>query len=114
MPSTVAAPEAPPLALPARMSNLGPESAFDVLARVNRLRAEGRDILSFGLGEPDFDTPEHIKESGKKAIDCNFTHYGPSAGLPELREAIANYISQTRGVKVSAENIFVSPGAKPV
>jgi aspartate aminotransferase len=115
MPNTASTVEtAAPLVLADRMQRLGTESAFDVLARVNRLRAEGRDILSFGLGEPDFDTPDHIKESGKTAIDQNFTHYGPSAGLPELREAIANYISQTRGVKVGAENIFVSPGAKPV
>jgi aspartate aminotransferase len=96
------------------MQRLGTESAFDVLARVNRLRTEGRDILSFGLGEPDFDTPEHIKEAGKEALDQNYTHYGPSAGLPELREAIADYISRTRGVRVTAENVIISPGAKPV
>jgi aspartate aminotransferase len=117
MPPTAAATAsatAPPLALADRMSRLGTESAFDVLARVNRLRAEGRDILSFGLGEPDFDTPENVKEAGKRAIDENFTHYGPSAGLAELRAAIANYMSETRGVKVEAENVVVSPGAKPV
>ena len=112
MPHSVAAP--PALKLADRMKVLGTESAFDVLARVNRLRAEGRDIISFGLGEPDFDTPEHIKEAGKNAIDQNYTHYGPSAGLPELREAIADYMARTRGVKVAAENITVSPGAKPV
>ena len=102
------------LRLSDRMQRLGTESAFDVLARVNRLRAEGRDIISFGLGEPDFDTPTHIKEAGKAALDANQTHYGPSAGLPELRASISRYISRTRGVQVSAENIVVSPGAKPV
>src|SRR5947209_2572496 len=107
--------EAPPaLRLADRMQRLGTESAFDVLARVNRLKAEGRDIISFGLGEPDFDTPAHIKEAAKEALDANYTHYGPSAGLPELREAIARYISETREVAVRPENVVVSPGAKPV
>src|SRR5438552_15008693 len=105
---------APPLVLADRMARLGTESAFDVLAKVNRLKAEGRDIISFGLGEPDFDTPRHIKEAGKAALDANQTHYGPSAGLPALREAIADYITETRGVAVGAENVVVSPGAKPV
>src|SRR5438309_457726 len=101
------------LQLSDRMQRLGTESAFDVLARVNRLRADGRDIISFGLGEPDFDTPIHIKDAGKAALDANQTHYGPSAGLPELRASIARYINRTRGVEIAAENIVVSPGAKP-
>lgn len=105
---------APPLALADRMRRLGTETAFDTLARVNRLRAQGRDILSFGLGEPDFDTPEHVKEAAKAALDANETHYGPSAGLPELRAAIARSMTTTRGVQVAAENVVVSPGAKPV
>jgi len=104
----------PTLRLAQRMQKLGTETAFDVLARVQRLRAAGRDIISFGLGEPDFDTPQHIKEACKLALDQNYTHYGPSAGLPELRESIARYISRTRGVKVAAENVVVAPGAKPV
>lgn len=97
-----------------RMLHLGTETAFDVLAKVNRLRAEGRDIISFGLGEPDFETPQHIKDAAIQALADNFTHYGPSAGLPELREAIARYISRTRGVSVGPENIVVAPGAKPM
>lgn len=105
---------AAPLVLADRMRNLGTETAFDVLARVNRLRAEGKDILSFGLGEPDFDTPEHIKQACKTALDQNYTHYGPSAGLPDLRRAIAEYFSRTRGVSIGPENVVVSPGAKPV
>jgi aspartate/methionine/tyrosine aminotransferase len=95
------------------MQRLGTESAFDVLARVNRLRAEGRDIISFGIGEPDFDTPPHVCESAKQALDAGATHYGPSAGLPELREAVAEYISATRGVHIGADWVTVSPGAKP-
>src|SRR5438876_2805664 len=96
---------APPLILSDRMSRLGTESAFDVLARVNRLRAGGRDIISFGLGEPDFDTPLHIKEAGKAALDANETHYGPSAGLPALRETVARYVSATRSVTVDPEQV---------
>ena len=103
-----------PLKLADRMARLGTESAFDVLARVNKLRAEGRDIISFGLGEPDFDTPEHIKEAGKAALDANETHYGPSAGLPALRKSVARYVSETRSVNVAPEQVVISPGAKPV
>src|SRR5579862_1659054 len=95
------------------MQRLGTESAFDVLARVNAMRAAGRDIISFGLGEPDFDTPANVKSAGISAIEANETHYGPSAGLPELREAIARYTSRTRGIQVGADSVVVSPGAKP-
>ncbi|MFB3786919.1 MAG: pyridoxal phosphate-dependent aminotransferase [bacterium] len=102
----------PPVAQ--RMAVLGTETAFDVLAQVQRLRAEGRDIISFGLGEPDFDTPEHIKTAAKRALDENQTHYGPSAGLPELREAIAQYIQRTRRMSCDPDEIVVTPGAKPI
>ncbi|MGC8667760.1 MAG: pyridoxal phosphate-dependent aminotransferase [Chthonomonadales bacterium] len=104
----------PGLELADRMAVLGTETAFDVLARVNELRSQGRDIISFGLGEPDFDTPAHIRQAAKDALDANQTHYGPSNGLPELREAIAAYIRRTRGVPVTADWVVVSPGAKPV
>lgn len=104
----------PALTLANRMNHLGTETAFDVLAKVNRLRAQGKDILSFAIGEPDFETPQHIIDAGKTALDQHYTHYGPSAGLPELRAAIAAQTSRTHGVPVSAENIVVSPGAKPV
>lgn len=104
----------PPLKLAARMERLGTETAFDVLARVNKLKSEGRDIISFGLGEPDFETPQYIKLACKQALDQNQTHYGPSNGLPDLREAIAEYISRTRRVQVGPQNIVVCPGAKPV
>lgn len=106
--------EARPLGLAARMAQLGTETAFDVLAKVHALRAEGRDIISFGLGEPDFETPDHIKAACKQALDENYTHYGPSQGLPELREAIAEYFTATRNIAVSAENVVVAPGAKPM
>lgn len=106
--------EATPLTLASRMERLGTETAFDVLARVHKLRAEGKDIISFGLGEPDFETPDHIKDACKRALDENYTHYGPSQGLPELREAIAEYFTRTRQVPVSPDNVVVGPGAKPM
>ncbi len=102
----------PPLS--ARMSRLGTETAFSVLAEVNRLKDEGRDIISFGLGEPDFDTPGHVKEAAKNAIDRNETHYGPSAGIPELRQAAARYIQHTRHIPVDADEVVITPGAKPI
>jgi aspartate/methionine/tyrosine aminotransferase len=100
--------------LASRMNLLGTETAFDVLAEVNALRAQGRDIISFGIGEPDFDSPVHVKEAAKRALDANETHYGPSAGLPKLREAIARYIERTRHVPVSFDQVVVTPGAKPI
>lgn len=101
-------------ALAQRMAQLGTETAFDVLAQVNALKAQGKDIISFGLGEPDFDTPAHIKETAKRSIDANETHYGPSQGLPRLREECARYIRETRGIAVTGDHIAVGPGAKPI
>ncbi len=101
-------------ALADRMSRLGTETAFDVLAQVNQLRAEGRDIITFGLGEPDFDTPSHIKSAAKTALDQNETHYVPSAGIVQIREAIARYIQRTRRIPVDPDEVVVTPGAKPV
>ena len=97
-----------------RMGRLGTETAFEVLARVKRLEAEGRHIISFAIGEPDFDTPAHIKQAGIRAIENNETHYGPSAGIMPLREAIAEYISKTRDLSVDPEEVVVTPGAKPI
>ncbi len=97
-----------------RMKKLGTETAFDVLAQVNKLKAQGRDIISFGLGEPDFDTPVHIKDAAIKAINENQTHYTPSAGLPQIRESIAAYIRRTRNIPCQADEVVVTPGAKPV
>jgi aspartate/methionine/tyrosine aminotransferase len=97
-----------------RMSRIGVETAFDVLVRARKLEAQGKNIIHLELGEPDFDTPRHIVEAAKKALDEGWTHYGPSAGLPELRESIARYVSRTRGIKVGPENVSVVPGGKPI
>ena len=98
----------------ARMSRLGTESAFEVLARAKALERQGKEIVHLEIGEPDFDTPSHIKDAGKRALDANATHYGPSAGLPELREAIAKHVAETRGVPVNPEQVVVTPGGKPI
>jgi aspartate/methionine/tyrosine aminotransferase len=97
-----------------RMMRIGTESAFEVLTRARALEAQGKQIIHLEIGEPDFDTPRHVIEAGKKALDEGWTHYGPSQGLPELREAIAEYISTTRGISVSAANVCVTPGGKPI
>jgi aspartate aminotransferase len=97
-----------------RMGRLGTETAFEVLARVKKLEAEGREIVSFAIGEPDFDTPAHIKQAGIRAIENNETHYGPSAGIMPLREAVAEYIGKTRGLSVDPEEVVITPGAKPI
>jgi len=104
----------PPMNVAERMGRLGTESAFEVLARARALERQGREIVHLEIGEPDFDTPAHIKDAAKRALDANATHYGPSAGLPELREAIAKHTAETRGVPVSPEQVVVTPGAKPI
>ena len=97
-----------------RMSRLGTENAFVVLAQVKKLMAQGRDIISFGLGEPDFDTPVNIKEAAIKALKEGQTKYGPSAGILPLREAIAKEAGRARGIEIDADEIVVTPGAKPI
>jgi aspartate/methionine/tyrosine aminotransferase len=97
------------------VSRLGSESAFEVLARAKALEAEGKRVVHMEIGEPDFDTPAHIKEAGIQAIRDNFTHYSPSAGIIQLRDVIADYAAKFRHVEpFSAENVVVSPGAKPI
>lgn len=96
------------------MSQLGVESAFDVLLRARALEAQGRSVVHLELGEPDFPTPAHIVEAAKKALDEGWTHYGPTAGLPELREAIAARVSATRGIAAGPQNVSVVPGGKPI
>jgi aspartate/methionine/tyrosine aminotransferase len=97
-----------------RMSRLGTETAFEVLARARALEAQGKSVIHLEIGEPDFDTPMNIKLAAKKAIDDNYTHYGPAAGLPQARAAIARHISETRGIEVLPEHVVFTPGAKPI
>jgi aspartate/methionine/tyrosine aminotransferase len=97
-----------------KMSRIGTESAFEVLARARALEKQGRNIIHLEIGEPDFPTPAHIVEAGKRALDEGWTKYGPTQGFPEVREAIASYISRTRKIAVGAENVCVVPGGKPI
>jgi len=96
-----------------RTKNLGTESAFDVLKEVNELIRQGKEIVNFCIGQPDFDTPEYIKEAAIKAIKDGKTGYTPSPGIPELREAVAEYLSETRNIDVKPEWVVVANGAKP-
>lgn len=96
------------------MRRLGTESAFVVLARAKALEAQGRNIIHLEIGEPDFDTPEHIKQAAIASLRSNRTHYTPAAGTAELRKAIAGYVKDTRGVAVTPDQVVVAPGAKPI
>src|SRR5580693_3722981 len=95
-----------------RMNRIGVESAFDVLVKARALEAQGRSIIHLEIGEPDFPTPAHIVEAAKKALDDGYTHYGPTQGLPELREAIAEHVSETRKIEAKAAQVCVVPGGK--
>jgi len=97
-----------------RMNRIGVETAFDVLVRARALEAQGRSVIHLEIGEPDFDTPLHIVEAAKRALDEGWTHYGPTQGQPELREAIAACINRTRNLQVDASNVCVVPGGKPI
>jgi aspartate/methionine/tyrosine aminotransferase len=96
------------------MDGLGTETAFEVLAKAKALEKQGREIIHLEIGEPDFDTPNNIKEAAIKAMKSGYTHYVPAAGIPELREAIAEYLSESRGIDVDPEEVVVTPGAKPI
>ena len=100
--------------LASRMELLGTESAFAVLAKAKALEARGRDVIHLEIGEPDFDTPEHIVEAGCQALRDGQTHYTPSNGIVELREAIAEDVSASRGIAVSPDQVVVTPGGKPI
>ena len=102
------------LRLAKRMSRLGTETAFEVLNRARELERQGKDVIHLEIGEPDFDTPQNIISAGVNALNAGWTHYGPSAGLPELRKAIADEVSQSRGVRVQPEEVVVVPGGKPI
>jgi aspartate aminotransferase len=96
------------------MARLGTETAFEVLVKAKALEAQGRDIIHLEIGEPDFDTPGNIIEAGCDALRKGFTHYGPSAGMMELREVIAQQVSETRRVNVTPDEVVVVPGGKPI
>ena len=97
-----------------RMALLGTETAFEVLAKAKALEAEGRSIVHLEIGEPDFDTPAHIKEAAVRALRDGYTHYTPAAGLPEVRAAIAESVGALRGIAVHPDEVVVTPGAKPI
>lgn len=100
--------------LATRMSRLGSESAFEVLARARALERQGKHIIHLEIGEPDFPSPPHVIEAGKRAMDEGWTKYGPTPGYPEFREAIAAYVARTRGIPVTGDQVCVVPGGKPI
>jgi aspartate aminotransferase len=102
------------LQLARRMSRLGTETAFEVLNKARALERQGKNIIHLEIGEPDFDTPSNVVEAAVDALHKGWTHYGPSAGLPDLRQTIAEYVSRTRGVKATADEVVVVPGGKPI
>jgi aspartate/methionine/tyrosine aminotransferase len=102
------------LRLASRMSRLGTETAFEVNNRARQLEKQGKEIIHLEIGEPDFDSPANVIEAGVDALHKGWTHYGPAAGLPELRQTIADYVSRTRKVPVSSEEVVVVPGGKPI
>ena len=97
-----------------RMGRLGTETAFEVLARARALEAQGRHIVHLEIGEPDFDTPKSVSAAGVAAIERGETHYTPTAGVPELREAISIYLNRARGLAIDPSQVIVAPGAKPI
>ena len=100
--------------LASRMDRILIETAFEVLVKARALEAKGRSIIHLEIGEPDFDTPKHVIEAGKKALDEGWTHYGPTQGYPDFREVLAAHVSETRGIRVGPENVCVVPGGKPI
>ena len=100
--------------LASRQANLGTETAFETLAKAKELERQGKSIIHLEIGEPDFDTPVHIRDAAKQALDDGFTHYGASAGQLELREAIAKHQTERQGYEVSPGSVIVTPGGKPV
>mgnify|MGYP002682225211 CR=1 FL=1 len=100
--------------LSSAMSRLGTETAFEVLVRARALEAQGREVVHLEIGEPDFDTPSNIIEAACKALHGGYTHYGPAAGLPALREAVAAEVSRSRKIKVTPDQVVVTPGGKPI
>jgi len=102
------------LVLASRMARLGTETAFEVLSKAKGLEKQGKSIVHLEIGEPDFDTPSNIVEAAADALHTGWTHYGPSAGLPDLRQTIADYVSRSRNIEVSPDEVVVVPGGKPI
>ena len=102
------------LRLASRMNRLGTESAFEVLVRARALEAQGKEIIHLEIGEPDFATPVNIVEAGIAALRAGWTHYGPSAGLPQLREAAAADVAHHLGLRVDPSEVVITPGGKPI
>jgi aspartate aminotransferase len=102
------------LRLSERMYRLGTETAFEVAARARALEAEGKPIIHLEIGEPDFDTPTHVRAAAAEALEQGYTHYTGATGIPELREAIAKYAGDLRGMRFDPANVVVTPGAKPI
>ena len=97
-----------------RMDRILIETAFEVLVRARALEAKGRSVIHLEIGEPDFETPRHVIEAAKEALDQGWTHYGPTQGYPDFRQAIAEHVSETRGISVGPQNVCVVPGGKPI
>ncbi|MEM7231193.1 MAG: pyridoxal phosphate-dependent aminotransferase [Planctomycetota bacterium] len=97
-----------------RATRLIGESAFEVLARAKKLEAQGREVIHLEIGQPDFPTPAHVREAAKDALDRGQTGYGPSSGLPELRQAVASHAGQMRNIEIGADRVVIAPGAKPL
>ncbi|MFQ5752153.1 MAG: pyridoxal phosphate-dependent aminotransferase, partial [bacterium] len=97
-----------------RMTRLGTETAFEVMARAKALEAQGKHIIHLQIGEPDFTTPKHIIEAGVAALREGQTHYSPAAGIMPLREAIVEEVHARRGVRPAVEQVIITPGAKPI
>jgi aspartate aminotransferase len=97
-----------------RIKTLGTETAFEVLVKARSLEAQGKKIVHLEVGEPDFETPLRIRNAAKSALDAGYTHYGPAAGLPHVRKAIADFITRTRGVPCGHHQVVITPGGKPI
>jgi len=97
-----------------RMSRLGTETAFEVLARAQALERQGKEVVHLEIGEPDFDTPPHIRKAAIDALEAGWTHYGPSAGLMDAREAVAEDVARWRRIPVSPQQVVITPGGKPI
>ncbi len=97
-----------------RMSRLGTETAFEVLAKAKALEAQGREIIHLEIGEPDFNTPANVVEAGIAGLRNGQTHYTPAAGVLPLRQTIADEVAKTRGIPVHPDQVVVVPGGKPI